>query len=56
MEAAVAGMAVMKVAAEMAAELASGPGTLQVHFLDALYRVGESDLRGRLKVLAQRTL
>ena len=47
--AAVAGMGVMKVAAEMAAEKASGPGTQQVHFLDALHRLSQSDLAQRLQ-------
>jgi hydroxyethylthiazole kinase len=40
----------MKVAGEMAAEKASGPGTLQLHFYDALYAMGGQDVRGRIKV------
>ena len=51
LDAAAAGMAVMKVAAEMAAEKASGPGTLQVHFLDALHNLSHDDLAGRLKIV-----
>ena len=51
LSAAAAGMAVMKVAAEMAAEKASGPGTLQVHFLDALHNLSQDDLVGRLKLV-----
>ena len=50
LSAATAGMAVMKVAAEVAAEKASGPGTLQVHFLDALHNLSQGDLLRRLKI------
>ena len=42
-------MAVMGIAGEMAAENARGPGSLQMHFLDALYRLSEEDIRRRLK-------
>lgn len=49
-QAAAHAMAVMGVAGEMAAERSAGPGSLQVHFLDVLYRLGESDLRERLQV------
>lgn len=49
-EAAVAGMAVMKVAAEMAAEKAAGPGTQQLYFLDALHALSEADFAARLKL------
>lgn len=45
-------MAVMGIAGEQAAGRADGPGTLQVHFLDALYRMGEGDLDPRLRVRA----
>lgn len=48
--AAVDGMAVMKVAAELAAEKAQGPGTLQVHFLDALCNLTADDLAARVKI------
>ena len=44
-------MAVMKVAGEMAAENAPGPGTLQVRFYDALYGLREQDLTARLKIV-----
>ena len=37
-------MTVMGLAGEMAAARAQGPGTLQLHFLDALYRLGESEI------------
>jgi hydroxyethylthiazole kinase len=49
LDAAAAGMGIMKIAAEVAAEKASGPGTLQVHFLDALHNLSQSDLT-RLKL------
>lgn len=37
------------IAGEMAAEDAEGPGSLQVRFLDALYRIHEADVLSRLK-------
>jgi hydroxyethylthiazole kinase len=43
-------MAVMGIAGEIAAEKAAGPGSFQVHFLDALYVLGEDDIGSRLKV------
>jgi len=45
-------MAVMGIAGEMAAEGADGPGSLQVRFLDALYRLSERDIERRLKIEA----
>jgi hydroxyethylthiazole kinase len=39
----------MGIAGEIAAQGAPGPGSLQVRFLDALYRLSESDIRRRLK-------
>jgi hydroxyethylthiazole kinase len=42
-------MAVMGIAGEMAAEMAQGPGSLQVQFLDALYRMSEEDVRRLLR-------
>jgi len=42
-------MAVMGIAGEMAAEVAQGPGSLQVRFLDALYRMSEEDIRRLLR-------
>ena len=42
-------MVVMGVAGELAAEGAEGPGTLQVRFLDALYRMTEQDLVRRIR-------
>jgi len=49
-EAAVNAMAVMGIAGELAAEDARGPGTFLVRFLDALYRLTESDIRERVQV------
>jgi hydroxyethylthiazole kinase len=43
-------MALMGIAGEMAAGVADGPGSLQVHFLDYLYRLSEDDIRRRLNV------
>ena len=48
---AVAGaMAVMGIAGEMAAGRSEGPGSLQVAFLDALFRLSEEDLKERLRI------
>ncbi len=49
-EATVAAMALMGVAGEIAAEKASGPGTLQLHFLDALYGITEEEFISRIKI------
>jgi len=43
-------MAVMGIAGEMAAAVSSGPGSLQTHFLDYLYRLSEKDISQRLKI------
>jgi len=50
LDAAVGGMAVMKVAGEIAGEGATGPGSFQVVFLDALFALTEEDIRRRLKL------
>ena len=42
-------MAVMGIAGELAAEQSAGPGTLQLHFYDALYNLSETLIAGRLK-------
>ena len=42
-------MAVMGIAGELGMEKASGPGTLQVHFLDALYNLSEEAILRLLK-------
>jgi hydroxyethylthiazole kinase len=49
-KAALSACVAMKVAGEMAAEKASGPGTLQLYLYDALYSLGEKDIRQRLRV------
>jgi hydroxyethylthiazole kinase len=43
-------MAVMGIAGEIAAGRASGPGSFQMHFLDALYLLDEDDIGSRLRV------
>lgn len=43
-------MAVMGIAGEQAAEKAAGPGSLQMHFLDALYNLSEAGIARYLKV------
>ncbi|MCS7082900.1 MAG: hydroxyethylthiazole kinase [Bacteroidetes bacterium] len=43
-------MAVMGIAGELAAEGAEGPASFQVRFLDALYRLSEADIQGRLRM------
>lgn len=47
-KAAAQAMAVMGIAGEMAAETAAGPGSFQVGFIDALYRISEMDIKKRL--------
>ena len=46
-------MAVMGIAGEIAAAQAAGPGSLQVAFLDALYRLTGADIAQRLKAEGQ---
>lgn len=43
-------MAVMGIAGEMAAEKAAGPGSMQMHFFDALYRVTDGDVSSRIRM------
>lgn len=43
-------MALMGIAGEIAAEKSSGPGSLQMHFLDTLYNLKATDIESRLKV------
>jgi hydroxyethylthiazole kinase len=43
-------MALMGIAGEMAAERAEGPGSFQMHFLDTLARIGEADVKRRLRL------
>ncbi|GAB3176265.1 hydroxyethylthiazole kinase [Telluribacter humicola] len=49
-EATASAMALMGVAGELAAEKATGPGSFQVHFLDALYAVTKEQFMERLHV------
>ena len=49
LDAAVAAMTTVGIAGEIAAETAFGPGSFQVQFLDALYRLTDADLTGRAK-------
>ncbi len=42
-------MAVMGIAGEIAADQSKGPGSIQMHFIDALYQLDESEIRIRLK-------
>jgi hydroxyethylthiazole kinase len=50
LKAAAHAMAVMGIAGEMAAERSPGPGSLQMHFLDALFLLAEPDIERRLKM------
>ena len=43
-------MAIMGIAGEMSAETAKGPGSFQVAFIDALYRISEQEIEHYLKV------
>lgn len=47
---AAAAMAVMAVAGEKAALAANGPGSFQIHFLDALYTLNQDDINQYLKL------
>jgi hydroxyethylthiazole kinase len=49
LEAAAHAMVVMGVAGEIAALRSTGPGSLQVNFLDALFLLGEDELKGRMR-------
>lgn len=49
LEATAHAMAVMGIAGERAAEQSAGPGTLQLHFYDALHTLSETLIMGRLK-------
>jgi len=43
-------MAVMGITGELGAEQANGPGSLQMHFLDALHNLRETDITKRVKL------
>ncbi len=45
-----AAMALTGIAGQIAAEKAAGPGSLQLHFLDALYNITEKEFQLRLKL------
>lgn len=49
LEACASAMAVMGIAGEIAAEKAQGPGTLQLHFLDALYNLDANAIQKHYK-------
>jgi hydroxyethylthiazole kinase len=49
-EAAVQAMVAMGVCGEMAAAKAAGPGSFQMHFLDALHALREADLQQRIRL------
>jgi hydroxyethylthiazole kinase len=48
LQAAAHAMAVMGIAGELAAKISAGPGTMQMHFLDGLYRLSEKEISGHL--------
>ncbi len=50
LKAAAHAMAVMGIAGEMAAERSPGPGSFQMHFLDALFLLDAPDIERRLKM------
>ena len=50
--AAAAGLSFLAIAGEIAAERSPGPGSLQLHLLDALYQLDEAAIRRRLKIVA----
>jgi hydroxyethylthiazole kinase len=49
LRAAVHGLAITGIAGEIAARRSPGPGSLQLHFLDALYGLQEADIRTHLR-------
>ncbi len=49
-EAALSGMAVMSAAGAVAAARSQGPGTLQLHFYDALYALTEAEIAAHVRV------
>lgn len=51
-KATVQGMAVMGIAGELAAEISAGTGSMQMHFLDNLYRLSLEDISRCLKIEA----
>lgn len=49
LEAASHTMAVMGITGQLAAEKSSGPGSLQVNFIDQLYNLSKNDIKTHLK-------
>lgn len=43
-------MAIMGIAGEIASEVATGPASLQVHFIDALHLIEERDVEQRIRI------
>ncbi len=46
-------MAVMGIAGEIAFARSAGPGTLQMHFIDALYNLSDGDIEARARIEAE---
>jgi hydroxyethylthiazole kinase len=49
-QAAAHAMGLMGIAGEMAVERSTGPGSLQLNFLDVLYTISKSDVESRLRM------
>ena len=47
-----AGLSFLAIAGEIAAEKSPGPGSLQLHLLDALYQLDAATIQHRLKIVA----
>jgi len=52
MAAVAAGLSFLAIAGEIAAEKSAGPGSLQVHLLDALHQLDATTIQQRLKIVA----
>jgi hydroxyethylthiazole kinase len=46
-------MAVMGIAGEIAFARSVGPGSLQMHFIDALYNLSDGDIDARARIKAE---
>lgn len=49
-KAAVAAMAIMGIAGDMAQEVSNGPGSFQINFLDSLHQISVEDLKQKIKL------
>jgi hydroxyethylthiazole kinase len=49
-KAAVAAMAIMGIAGDMAKEVSNGPGSFQMNFLDCLHQISVEDLKEKIKL------